>query len=342
MKRSVGLIAAALLTVGWTAAAHARSGSYRVDRTFKVGGDGGWDYMTVDSARGLLFVPRSSHTLVLEAATGGIVADILGQKRNHGVALVPKAGRGFITDGEDGSVYVFDLKTYAVLGKVQTEPDADGVIYDPASGKVLAVSGDGGALYAISPDVDPKAGKPDSKVELGGKPEFLVSDGTGRVYVNLVDKDQVAVVDTKTMKVVARWPTAPGGSPVGMAIDPARRRLFIGCRKPQKLLVMGADDGKILAALPIGQGVDAVGFDESGAFASCKDGTLSVVRETSPGKFAVTQTVKTRLGARTLGVDARTHALYLPTAEFGEKLDSKGRPAPKPGSFMILRVSANP
>jgi len=314
--------------------------TYRVTGVFHVGGDGGWDYVTVDSAHGLLFVPRSSHTLVLEVATGKTIADIPGQKRNHGVALVPSAGRGFISDGQDGSVVVFDLKTYAVLGKIKVEPDADGIIYDAASGKVLVVSGDGQALYPISPDVDTKSGKADPKVDLGGKAEFLASDGKGRVYVNLVDKDQVAVVDSKTMKVVALWPTAPGGAPTGMAIDPAQRRLFIGCRKPQKLVVMNADDGKVLAALPIGDGVDAAGFDDGTAFASCRDGSLAVVRETKPGQFAIVQTVRTQLGARTLGVDTQTHTLYLPTAEFGKEADPRGRPIPKPGSFLILRLSA--
>jgi DNA-binding beta-propeller fold protein YncE len=241
--------------------APAGSGTYHVSNTFHVGGDGGWDYLTVDAEHKLLYVPRSTHTMVLDANTGKTVADIPGQKRNHGVAIVPDAGRGFITDGNDASVTVFDLKTYAVLGKIKTAEDADGVIYDPASRKVLVVCGDAGAMIPISPDVDPATGKADPAVELGGKPEFLAADGQGKAYINLVDKDEVAVVDTKTMSVLKKWPTSPGGSPVGMSMDTARRRLFIGCRKPQKLIVMSADDGKILAQLPIGAGVDATKFD---------------------------------------------------------------------------------
>jgi DNA-binding beta-propeller fold protein YncE len=312
--------------------------TYHVSQTFHVGGEGGWDYLTVDPERKLLYVPRSTHTMVLDANTGKTVADIPGQKRNHGVALVPGAGRGFITDGADASVTVFDLKTHAVLGKVKTAEDSDGVIYDPASGKVLVVCGDPGIMIPISPDLVPATGKADPSVDLGGKPEFLAADERGKAYINLVDKDQVAVVDTKTMKVVSKWPTAPGGSPVGMSMDVAKRRLFIGCRKPQKLIVMNADDGKVLADLPIGTGVDATKFAND-AFASCADGTLTVARETTPGRFEVVQTVQTPRGARTMGIDPTTHTLYLPTAEFGPPAEGQSRPRPKPGTFMVVVVS---
>ena len=312
--------------------------AYDVSQTFHVGGEGGWDYLTVDPEHKLLFVPRSTHTMVLDANTGKAVADIPGQKRNHGVAIVPSAGRGFITDGEDGAVTVFDLKTYSALGTVKTADDSDGVIYDPASGKVLVVCGDAGVMIPISPDLDPVSGKADSAVELGGKPEFLAADGQGKAYINLVDKDQVAVVDTKAMKVLNKWSTIPGGSPVGMAMDVGRHRLFIGCRKPQKLIVMNADNGKVLADLPIGAGVDATKFDGD-AFASCGDGTLTVARETAPGKFQVVQTVQTPRGARTMGIDPSTHMLYLPTAELEPPSAGQTRPRPKPGSFMIVVVS---
>jgi hypothetical protein len=313
------------------------SGPYHVSQTFHVGGEGGWDYLTVDPEHKLLYVPRSTHTMVLDANTGKTIADIPGQKRNHGVAIVGSAGRGFITDGADASVTVFDLKIYAVLGKVKTAEDADGVIYDPASGKVLVVCGDAGVLIPISPDLDLTTAKADTAVELGGKPEFLAADGQGKAYINLVDKDQVAVVDTKAMKVVNRWPTSPGGSPVGMSMDAGRRHLFIGCRKPQKLIVMSADDGKVLADLPIGAGVDATKFDGD-AFASCGDGTLTVARETG-GKFQVVETVQTPRGARTMGIDSSTHTLYLPTAELEPPAQGQSRPRPKPGTFMVVVVS---
>jgi hypothetical protein len=315
----------------------AETRTYRVAQTFHVGGEGRWDYLTVDPEHNLLFVPRTTHTMVLDARTGKTVADIPGQKRNHGVAIAASAGRGFITDGEDASVTVFDLKTYAVLGKIKAAEDADGVIYDPGSGKVLVVCGDAGVVIPIAPDLDVTTGKADAAVELGGKPEFLAADGRGRAYINLVDKDQVAVVDTKAMKMVNKWPTTPGGSPVGMSMDVAHHRLFIGCRKPQKLVVMDSDDGKVIAALPIGAGVDATKFDGD-AFASCGDGTLTVARETAPGQFEVVQTVKTPMGARTTGLDPMTHTLYLPTAEFEPASAGQTRPTPKPGSFMIVAV----
>jgi DNA-binding beta-propeller fold protein YncE len=314
----------------------AKAAEYHVAQTFHVGGEGGWDYLTVDSEHKLLYVPRSTHTMVLDAKTGKTVADIPGQKRNHGVAIVPSAGRGFITDGADASVTVFDLKTHAALGKVKAAEDADGVIYDPASGKVLVVCGDAGVMIPISPDLDLATGKADASVELGGKPEFLAADGKGKAYINLVDKDQVAVVDTKTMKVLNKWPTTPGGSPVGMSMDTAKRRLFIGCRKPQKLIVMDANDGKVLADLPIGAGVDATKFDGD-VFASCVDGTLTVAREVG-GKFEIAQTVQTPRGAKTMGLDPATHTLYLPTAEL-EAADGKSRPRPKPGTFMVVVVN---
>jgi hypothetical protein len=320
------------------AAAPNEARSYHVSQTFHVGGEGGWDYLTVDAEHQLLYVPRSTHTMVLDAHTGKTVADIPGQKRNHSVAIVPTAGRGFITDGEDASVTVFDLKTYAVLGKVKTADDSDGIIYDPASGKVLVVCGDAASMIPISPDVDLSTGKADPAVELGGKPEFLAADGKGNAYINLVDKNQVAVVDTKTMKVAGKWSTKPGGSPVGMSMDPVRRRLFIGCRGPQKLIVMDANDGKVLADLSIGKGVDATKFDGDD-FASCGDGTLTVARENASGKFEVVQTVQTPRGARTMGIDPSTHTLYLPTAEFGPPVEGQSRPRPKPGSFMIVVVS---
>jgi DNA-binding beta-propeller fold protein YncE len=318
--------------------ASSATGPYHVERTFHIGGEGGWDYLTVDPEHKRLYVPRSTHTMVLDADTGKTLGDIQGQKRNHGVAIAASASRGFITDGEDASVTVFDLKTFAVLGKVKAADDADGVIYDPASGKVLVVCGDAGVLIPISPDLDLATGKADAAVELGGKPEFLAADAKGKAYINLVDKDQVAVVDTKTMKILHKWSTAPGGSPVGMSMDLKARRLFIGCRKPQKLIVMSADDGKVLADLAIGAGVDATKFDGD-SFASCADGTLTVARETAPGDFRIVQTVQTPRGARTMGIDPRTHRLYLPTAELAPPTQGQTRPRPKPGTFMIVVVS---
>lgn len=315
-----------------------------VTKTTHIGGDGGWDYLTVDPQTHKLFVTRGTHTMAIDAASGKVLGDIPGQTRSHGTAIVPALGRGFITDGGgDGAIVVFDLKTYAVLGKVATMPDSDGIIYDKTQDLILAVSGDKGMLMTFKPDIDPVKGKIDPPIELGGSPEFLASDGAGKAYVNLEDKDQVAVVDLKTRKVIARWPVAPGGHPVGMAIDRATHRLFIGCRNPQKLIVMSTENGKVLADLPIGAGVDATKFDAGLAFASCGDGTLTVARIVAgekTGKFEVEQVVKTPLGARTMGVDDSTHTVYLPTAEFeaAQPGAASRRPKAKPDTFMIVEV----
>ncbi len=277
---AVLLIAAVSFTLSGQVAAQ---GTWAVEKTFHVGGEGGMDYITLDAKNHRLYVPRSTHTMVIDADSGKTIADIPGQKHNHGVALVPEAGRGFISDG-NGAVVIFDLKTNAVLGTIAARPDADGIIFDKASGLVLIVSGDDGVLMTLKPDVDPKTGSIDAPIDLGGKPEFLASDGAGKIYINLEDKDQVAVVDIKARKVLAHWPVAPGGSPVGMSIDTEKKRLFIGCRKPQKLIVMSTDDGKVLADLPIGAGVDATKFDGHLAFSSCRDGKLDVAAETDGGQ----------------------------------------------------------
>src|SRR6266568_4378203 len=313
---------------------------WEVTRTMHVGGEGGWDYLTVDPDTHRLFVPRTTHTLVLDAGSGRVLGDIPGQKIAHGVAIVPSLGRGFITDGGgEGTIMIFDLKTFAVLGKLAAEPDTDGIIYDAALNRILAVSGDKGVLMTFKADIDPKTGKIDPPIDLDGSPEFLASDGTGKVYINLEDKDVVAEVDLSARKVLARWPVTPGGHPVGMALDKKTHRLFIGCRNPQKLIVMSTADGKVLTSLPIGAGVDATKVDGGQAFASCRDGSLVVFGEGSSGKFGVEQTVKTPLGARTMGVDPTTHKIYLPTAEFEDmRPGATGRPKAKPDTFMIVEV----
>jgi hypothetical protein len=315
---------------------------WAIARKFHIGGEGRWDYLTLDPQKGQLYVPRTTHTMVIDATSGKTIADIPGQKNAHGVAVVPEIGRGFISDGAgEGGIVVFDLKTNATLGTIVAQPDADGIIFDHASGRLLVVSGDKGVLMSLKPDIDPKSGTIDApSIDLGGAPEFLASDGAGRVYVNLMDKNEVAVVDITARKVIARWPVAPGGAPVGMSIDTEKHRLFIGCRKPQKLVVMSTDDGKVLASLPIGETVDATKIDDGLVFASCRDGSLTVAHRTSRGEFEILQTVKTAPGAATMELDSMTHTIYLPTAEFEQpKPGTTGQAVVKPGTFMILVVS---
>jgi DNA-binding beta-propeller fold protein YncE len=329
--------AAVAATAGF--AANVATPEYKLSAAFKIGGDGGWDYATLH--RGVLYVTRVTHTMAIDVATGKVVADIYGQKRSHGVALVPDAHRGFISDGGSGSVLIFDLKSHAVLGHVPAADDADGIIYDRASNRVLVMCGDAHKLVAIAPDVNPNGGQPAASVDLGGSPEFAVADEKGKVYVNIADKHDVAVVDTKAMKVVARWPTAPGMRPTGMSMDRATRRLFIGCRN-KHLIVMNADDGKIVADLPIGAFVDATAFRDGFAFASCGDGTLTIIREVSPDKFEVAQVLKTELGARTMAVDSAGVMIYLPTADLTFPAGSNPahpRPVPVPETFRILVVT---
>ena len=312
--------------------------NWQVVKTFQIGGQGGWDYLTVDPQTHRLYVPRTTHTMVIDAESGKTIADIPGQKNAHGVALAPVAGRGFISDGGGGgAIVIFDLKTYAVLGSLAAMPDADGIIFDPTSGHVMVVSGRGKALMSFKPDIDPKDGKIDNPIALRGEPEFLTADMAGKVYINLMNTHEVAVVDFKARKVIANWPVAPGGLPVGMAIDAKKGLLFIGCRGPQKLIVMSTQDGKVLSDLPIGESVDAVKLDSGQAFASTAGAQLFVAGETSPGEFAIVQTVKTGDGARTMGLDPTTHRIYLPAAEF--ETGANGRRAPKPGTFMILVVA---
>lgn len=335
MRSKATRAAGFLLLLGASFTALAQT-SWSVRKTLPIAGEGGWDYVTVDAQTHRLFVTRSTHTQVIDADSGKVLADIPDQKRSHGVAIVPELNRGFITDGGGtGAILVFDLTTYAILGKLAALPDSDGIIYDEKTNRVLAVSGDAGSLMTFRPDIDPKNGKIDPPIALGGSPEFLAADGSGKVFVNLQDKDLVAVVDLNSRKVVARWPVAPGGRPVSMAIDRQTHRLFIGCRNPQKLLEMNADTGKIESSIPLGAGVDATAFDQGRAFASCRDGSLAAAKE-DPDGLKLEQTIKTPEGARTLAIDPSTHRIYLPTAEFGPVVG--GRPQPKPGTFKIVVV----
>jgi DNA-binding beta-propeller fold protein YncE len=340
MRLSKALLSGLLFLLALGVESANAQADWAVIKTLHIGGTGAWDYLTVDPATHRLFVPRTTHTMVIDANSGKLLGDIPGQKNAHGVAIVPEVGRGFISDGGgSGQIVVFDLKTYAVLGRIATVPDTDGIIFDPTSRRVLADSGDGAVLISFPPDFDLKNGTLEAPIDLGGAPEFLAADEKGRVYVNLMDKNVVAVVDLKARKVVARWPVMPGGAPVGMSIDRKARRLIIGCRGPQKLIMMSTETGKVISDLPIGETVDATKIDGGQIFASCRDGTLAVVGQSS-GKYEIVQTVQTLRGASTMGLDSLAHRIYLPTAEFQpSKTGAGGRPVTKPDTFMILVVA---
>ncbi len=315
-------------------------GPYSVSATLPVGGAGRWDYITVDPEAKLLYVPRTTHVMVLSEDAAKKVADITDLGGVHGVALVPALNRGFISDGEGGSVVVFDMKSHAVLGKIKAAADADAIIYDGATQRILVGCGDAAVVMAVAADVDPVNGTAAGTLDLGGKPEFLAADGAGHAFVNVADKNEVVEFDPKEMKQLARWPIAPGAKPTSLAIDPAHHLLFIGCRN-QMLIILDTETGKIVSNLPIGKGVDATVFDDGRILASCGDGTLWVFAENGPDKITLLQTLNTAAGARTLAVDSTTHTLYLPTADMKPADPDKpnARPSPIPDTFKIVVVA---
>jgi DNA-binding beta-propeller fold protein YncE len=314
---------------------------YHVIRRIPVGGEGGWDYLTADSDGRRLYVSRGTRVVVLDLDSGETVGEIPNTQGVHGVALVPDLHRGFTSNGRSSTITVFDTKTRAVLGEVKaTGENPDAILYDPASRRVFTFNGGGKNATAIDAATQAVA----ATVDLGGKPETGVSDGKGRVLVNVEDTNEVVAIDSKGLKVLGRWPLAPCEEPTGMAFDSAHRRLFIGCHN-KKMMVLDSDNGHVVATIPIGEGVDANAFDAKSAlaFASCGDGTLTVAHEDSPESFRVVENVSTQRGARTMALDEKTHRIYLATADFGPPpAPTADRPNPRPsivpGSFTILVV----
>lgn len=312
---------------------------YHVLRTYEVGGEGGWDYLTIDSDSRRLFVSRSTHVMVIDADTGKVAGDIADTSGVHGIALAPDLGRGFTSNGKAGTSTVFDLKTLAPITTVKTGDNPDAILYDAFTKRVFTMNGRSSDSTAI----DAATAKVVGTVALGGKPEFAVADGQGKIFVNLEDKSEVVEFDAKELKVLAHWPLAPGEEPSGMAIDLKNHRLFIGCGN-QKMVVMDSQNGKVLATPAIGEGVDANAFDPTTAcaFSSNGDGTLTVVHEDDPSTFKVLENAPTGMRARTLALDMKTHNVYLPTAKFEPVEETKGekraRPKMIPGTFAILVV----
>jgi DNA-binding beta-propeller fold protein YncE len=306
--------------------------------TLSIGGSGRWDYITCDAKNDLLYVPRTTHVMVISPADGKLVADIDGLGETHGVALVPELNRGFVSDSAgDGSVTIFDLKSHAVLGRIAAADDADAIVYDPASLHVLVGCGDAKKVLAIDAGVDPAKGQAAAALDVGGKPEFIACDGNGTAWINVADKNEVMEFDTRQMKQIARWPTAPGTKPTSMAIDPAHHRLFVGCRG-KLLVVFDTETGKIVQTLPIGKGVDATALDDGKVLVSCNDATLWIFTEGPDGQLTLLQTLTTVPGAKTLAVNPLTHTVYLPTADFTPPpADTpNAKPQPVEGTFKIL------
>ena len=314
---------------------------YRVLQQYQPGGEGGWDYPTVDADGKRLFVSRSTRVQVLSLADGKLLGEIQDTPGVHGVALAPDLHKGFTSNGRDSSVTVFDLSTLAPLSRIDVQGNRpDAILYEPVTHRVFTFNGGSANATAI----DGATGKVVGHVALGGRPEFAVHDGRGHVFVNIEDKSELVRFDPKTLAVVARWSLSPGEEPSGLAFDRAHRRLFSVCEN-QKMIVMDADDGTVLANLPIGSGVDGAAFDPERqlAFASCGQGVLTVVREESPTKFEVVENDSTQRSARTIALDDATHKLYLPAAKFGEapaptEKNPRPRPPIVPGSFELLEV----
>lgn len=314
---------------------------YHVIKKYKLGGEGGWDYLTLDPNSRRLFISRGTHVMVIDADSGKPVGDIPDTPGVHGIALAPEFNRGFTSNGREGTVSIFDLKTLALISKVKdVGENPDAILYDPASKRVFTFNGRSHDSTAI----DAATGKIVGKIPLDGKPEFGVSTGAGEIFVNIEDKSELSLLDPQALKVKSIWPLTPCQEPSGLAIDAKSRRLFSGCDN-KMMAVVNADTGKAITTLPIGEGVDADRFDPEThlAFASCGEGVLTVVKEESPDKFSVLQNVPTQARARTMELDSTNHQIYLVTAEFGPKPAATAdqpnpRPPVLPGSFVVLVV----
>jgi len=335
---------AMLLATGGGRLAGADSAPYVLAQTWALGGAGRWDYATCSADGSRLYVTRSSHTQVIDTATGQLAADIPATPSCHGIALAPAVSRGFISSA--ATVVVFSLQTNQVLGVIPAAADADCIITDPVSNHVLVFCGDAHVAVPIAVDLDPVHGHADQPIALGGDPEFAVSDGAGHVYANIKDTGEVVAINTTTWAIDHRFPIGMGANPTGMAMDHATRLLFIGCRNRQ-LVVMNADTGLILKRIPIGSGVDATAVHAGRAFASCGDGTLTVVAEVAPGALSILPVVTTQPGARTMAINPVSGAIYLPTSDFAppdaaSDANPHPRPTPLPGTFRILVLTAQP
>jgi YVTN family beta-propeller protein len=320
--------------------AQAAAPGYHVIKTLHLGGEGGWDYLTVDSSARRLYISRGTHVMVVNLDTDKLAGDIPDTPGVHGIAVAVELNRGFISNGRANSATIFDLKTLKVLGQVNTGTNPDAILYDPASKRVFTFNGRSNDATVF----DAATGEVVRTIALGGKPEFSRADSKGTVWVNIEDTSEVVAIDSRNLTVVKRFPLAPGEEPSGMGLDPVHHRIFSGCGN-RIMTVLDTEAGKVIATVPIGEGVDGNGFDPGTglAFSSNGDGTLTVVRESSPGKFEVAETVATQRGSRTMTIDPATHILYIPAAQFAPlpattPEGTRQRPTMIKDSFEILVV----
>ena len=337
-RQFIGVIALSTLIIA-PGSLHGAEGPYHFLKEIPVGGEGGWDYLTVDESGRRLYVSHATKVVVIDIDKDAIVGEIADTPGIHGLAPAPDLQRGVTSNGRENKASIVDLKTLATLSKVDTGQNPDGMLYEPSQQEAYLFNGRSQSATVI----DVKAAKVVATVPLGGKPEFAQADvAAGRVYNNLEDKSEVVAIDIKKHEVVNRWPIAPGEGASGMAIDLAHHRLFLGCGN--KLMVMlDSATGKVVASVPIDQGVDANAFDPGTqlAFASCGAGTVTIAHEDTPDKLTVVQTLKTERGAKTMALDPKTHRIYLGAVKYETPTDGatgggRGRGKAVPGSFRIL------
>jgi DNA-binding beta-propeller fold protein YncE len=318
-KRILGILGltVAFLFAGfyWAVLASPGPSGYHILKTIHLPGTEGWDYLTMDSAARILYISRENHIDAVNIDTGAIAGKVSGLEGTNGLLPVPELGRGFATNEDKSEVVIVDLKTLQKIGTVKTGKAPDSFAYEPVTKRVFIMNSAGASATAINAASGTVAGT----VPLDGQPEFVVADGKGSVFINITDKNQVVEVDAKALKVLHRWPLAPGEGPSGISMDRKNRRLFSACDN-QKMIVMNADTGKVVAALRTGAGTDASVFDPDtmNAFAPAGGaGTLTIIHEDSPDKFSVLEEMDTQSGARTATVDAKTHNVITVTARHG-------------------------
>lgn len=311
------------------------STSYQVTHTYELGGDGSWDYVVPDPSSHRLYIARQNRVMVVDEDSGKLLGEVAEVNGAHGTAIAANTGHGFATSSEDKSVVMFELKTLKVLSRIPAAEDADAILFDGASNRVFTLNGDAHSSTVI----DPGAGTFIKNLPLGGKPEYGVSAGDGKIYANLTDTSEVVEIDGKTATVGRRWSTVPCKQPVSMAIDKVHHRLFSGCRSGL-MAISDYQAGKVVATVPIGKGVDGAGYDATtgNAFASNADGTLTVIHQDSPDQYHVIETVPTPVGSRNMGLDPTSHRLFIVSAMFGPVPANGGRRPVLPGTFTLMTI----
>ena len=330
-------IAAMAIILGCSAV-NAQSPGFHVLKTFHIASGGGWDYIALNPVTENLYVSHGKQVNIINKNTGDSVGVINNTDGVHGIAFAPEFRKGFTSNGRLNTVTVFDISANAVLAQIKTGENPDAIMYDAFSKRVYVCNGHSNDITIIDPATD----KVIETVALGGKPETAVPDGAGKVYINIEDKNEVVVLNTRSRKVEDRWKTGKGDEPAGLAMDVKTKRLFVGCGN-KLLVVMNAENGEVVKEITIGDGCDGTAFDSRLrlVFCSTGEGVLSIIKEKSGKEFELLENAATKKGARTLVLDESTHTVFLPTAEFeaapAGSTEHKRRPM-VPGSFQVLAV----